>query len=102
MTQERPVIRVGLIKAIPRKWDVEANWTTFCRLATDATKGRAQIICTPECFLDGYAVTDKEGWTNERFVSIAQSLEGDNYVRKAMGFALEHRVHIVLGFTELA
>jgi len=96
-------IRVGLINAIPEVWALEANWCTFEDLATQAAEQGAQLICTPECFLDGYVVEqDEEGWTEERFRSISQSLEGNNYLRRARDFARQHQVHLVFGFTELA
>ena len=96
-------IRVGLLKAVPKLWDLEANWRTFEDLAMQAVARGAQLICTPECFLDGYVLgEDEEGCSDERFRSISQSLEEDNYLRRAQDFAREHQVHLVFGFTELA
>lgn len=91
---------MGLIKAVPKKWDLRGNWKTFEQLAESAVQKGAQIICTPECFLDGYVTTDKKGWTKERFRSISQSLTGKNYLWKAREFACKHKVHLVFGFTE--
>ncbi|MBI4530936.1 MAG: carbon-nitrogen hydrolase family protein, partial [Candidatus Latescibacteria bacterium] len=51
---KKRTVRVGLIKAVPKKWDLEANWATFERLAVSAKERGSQIICTPETFLDGY------------------------------------------------
>lgn len=48
------LVRVGLIKAIPRPWDLPGNWALFQRLADRAVADGAQLLCTPECFLDGY------------------------------------------------
>lgn len=31
----------------------------------------ARLICTPECFLDGYVAADKKGRTNELFIAFA-------------------------------
>jgi predicted amidohydrolase len=91
-----------LIKAVPLKWDLAANWCTFEELATRACQRGAQLICTPECFLDGYVSTDREGRTEARLQAIAQSRDGDNYLQRARAFARSHRVHLVFGFTELA
>jgi len=102
MASKKRVVRVGLIKAVPKKWDLKANWRTFRELAINAKKRRAQIICTPECFLDGYVAAEKKGWTKERFRKVGQSLKGRNYLRKAMDFALEYNIHLVFGFTERA
>ncbi len=94
-------IRVGLIKAVPIKWDLKSNWEMFEALAINASNRGANIICTPECFLDGYVAPD-DMWTKERFRSISQSLNGKNYLSKAMDFAREHSIHLIFGFTELA
>jgi len=88
---------------VPKLWDLEANWCIFEELATRAVTRGAQLICTPECFLDGYVIgEDEEGCSEERLRSISQSLEEDNYLRRARDFAREHQVHLVFGFTELA
>jgi len=101
MASADSIVRVGLIKAVPRKWDLAANWETFDQLAASAKKRGAQIVCSPECFLDGYVVTDYTGFTPERFLAIGQSPESGGYLLKARELALKYRIHIVLGFTEL-
>jgi len=94
------IIRVGLIKAIPVKWDIEANWNIFEKLALAAQKRGAQIVCTPECFLDGYVAPDTGNWSEEKFSGIAQSLNGNNYLSRALDFAGKYGIHLVFGFTE--
>jgi predicted amidohydrolase len=99
---KKRLVRIGLIKAVPKKWDLRGNWKIFEQLAESAVQKGAQIICTPECFLDGYVTTEKKGWSRERFCRISQSLTGKNYLWKAKEFAREHRVHVIFGFTERA
>ena len=102
---KRPKVRVGLVKAVPLAWDLEANWQTFEDLAKDAAERGADLICTPECFLDGYVSESEhgsEGWSEERFRSISQSLDGDNYLRRARDFARKYGVYIIFGFSESA
>ena len=94
--------RVGLIKAVPKKWNIEKNWKIFEKLALLATERGAQIICTPECFLDGYVAPKAMNRSMEQFNRIAQTLDGDNYLSKARDFANTHSVHLVFGFTERA
>ena len=101
MSGKKP-LRVGLVKAVPEKWNPEANWGTFSQLARDAAGRGAEIICTPECFLDGYVSADEDGFTDERFSRIAQPLAGPGYVTRAREMAGELGVHLVFGFTELA
>ena len=95
-------IRIAMIKAYPKYWDVEHNWQLFEKLTKAAAGRGAHIICTPECFLDGYAVCDKENFTDAKFKQISQPLHGPGYVRKASALAKELKIHIVFGFTELA
>jgi len=97
----RRIVRVGLVKAVPEKWVLEHNWTLFETLAGRCVERGAEIICTPECFLDGYVAPDRKGWSDERFRSIAQPLDG-GYVGKAREFAAKNGTHIVFGFTECA
>lgn len=93
------VVRVGLIKAMPVKWDLVANWATFEALFRRAAERGAQIVCTPECFLDGYVAPDEAGWPEPGFRDVAQTLDGD-YLTRARRLAAEHGVHLVFGFTE--
>jgi len=94
-------IRVALIKANPQQWDLEYNWKLFEVMTRTAAERGAQIVCSSECFLDGYVVTDKENFTQEKFKGISQSLNG-SYVTKACGLARELRIYAVFCFTELA
>jgi len=100
MVNKDRIIRVGLIKTVPKKWDAEANWNMFEKLALNAVERGAQIICTPECFLDGYVSPDRDGWSEERFYSIAESCDDGKHLLKTREIARSHNVHIVFGFTE--
>lgn len=95
------LVRVGLIKAEPRKWDLAANWRTFETLFLQGVERGARILCTPECFLDGYVSSDESGWPEPGFRDVAQSLDGE-YVARARDLARVHGVYLVFGFTERA
>jgi len=50
------------VAGIVLKWlrtDKEANYSRAEALIERAARGGAQIVCTTECFLDGYAIKDK-------------------------------------------
>jgi N-carbamoylputrescine amidase len=102
MARKKRIIRVGLIKAVPVKWDLAGNWRCFEQLAREAVLRGAQIVCTPECFLDGYVAADKERFTKARLRKISQPPRGQGYVRKARDLAGELGIHLVFGFAELA
>jgi predicted amidohydrolase len=56
--QAQDKIRLGLFTAMPVKWDLEANWTTFER-AVEANAGqRLDMVVTPECFGRIYGFRD--------------------------------------------
>ena len=93
-------LRVALIKAVPAKWDLEGNWRAFEAMAHRAASRGAHIVCTPECFLDGYVAAAKRGFTVRRFRGISQPLDG-GYVAMARELAAELRLHVVFGFAEL-
>lgn len=102
MMNPKRIIRVGLIKAVPVPWDLAANWRTFERLAREAVRQKARLICTPECFLDGYAGPRRgEVWKPGQRQKISQSLDGI-YLRKARSFARTHGVFLIFGFTQRA
>ncbi len=102
MTDGNRIVRVGLIKAIPVKWGLAANWALFEFLFRRAVRRGAQIVCTPECFLDGYAVTEDDAFPEPGLALIAQPLEGPGYVSRARALADECGVYLVFGFTQRA
>src|SRR4051812_28172595 len=55
----RPRIRIA---GIVLKWvrtEKETNYRRLEPLVREAVRGGAQIVCTTECFLDGYVAADK-------------------------------------------
>ncbi|MEK7409213.1 MAG: carbon-nitrogen hydrolase family protein [Acidobacteriota bacterium] len=92
-------IRLGLFSAMPVKWDVAANWRTFEETLERHAGQRCDLIVTPECFLDGYAVADKN-WSRERFEGIAQDPDGSPYLIRLRELARKHRAWILFGYTE--
>ena len=102
MAKKSKTVRVCLIKAVPVKWDLEANWSCFEALARQGARRGARIVCTPECFLDGYVVQQKKGFTAARFRKVSQPVKGEGYVKKARALARELGIYLVFGFTERA
>ncbi|MBS7642603.1 carbon-nitrogen hydrolase family protein [Candidatus Bathyarchaeota archaeon] len=100
-------VRVGLLKATPKRWDKEANWLTMERLIRDVAHLKIDIAVTPECFLDGYAVAEchersgigEVDWV-KKFIDIAEDGENGAYIRKLSYLAQELGIYIIVGFTE--
>ena len=59
MAKKDRKLRIGMLKAMPGKWDVEGNWAVFEQEFKRHRGDDLDVLITPECFLDGYAVTEK-------------------------------------------
>jgi len=93
----RTTIRLALMKGVPAKWDIEANFTTFLRLLEDASAAHAGLFVTPECWLDGYAAPDKTS-TQERLRGVAQNLNSSAYLKTVAEQAKKRSMAICFGF----
>jgi len=92
-------VRIGMVKAVPAKFDLAANWKIFEELVRAHESDGIDVFITPECFLDGYAVTEKD-LTPQRFAEIAQDIDHSAYIRRLRELAAEMHAYIVFGFTE--
>ena len=69
---ERPVT-IGMLKEVPVTWDSERNWSVLCE-QFDRHGADVDVLVTPECYYDGYAVTE-EDWTVERFCEVTLAVD---------------------------
>jgi len=93
-------LRIGMLKAVPGKWDVEGNWEIFVEQFRRHRGDGIQVFITPECFLDGYAVTEKN-WTVRRFARAAQEVGKSPYIRRVRDLARRAKTCIAFGFSEI-
>lgn len=94
-------VRLGLFSAMPTKWDLEGNWQIFERAFLAHANEGIELVVTPECFLDGYAVEAKD-WNADRFAGIAQDVATSPYISRVKNLAEKHKTAILFGFTEKA
>jgi hypothetical protein len=66
----RDRLRLALMRAVPEKWNMPANFATFQKAIALAAERSAELFITPECWLDGYASAAHES-TPERIREIA-------------------------------
>jgi predicted amidohydrolase len=99
--QTQGKVRPGLFTAVPIKWDLDSNWQTFERMLLAHANEGVDLVVTPECFLDGYAV-EAEDWAQDRFVQIAQDVGTSPYIAQLRALAEKHKTAILFGFTEKA
>ncbi|MEZ5353402.1 MAG: carbon-nitrogen hydrolase family protein [Bryobacteraceae bacterium] len=92
---------LAAIRVTPRNWDKEANFSTLERLARFAAAQGAQMVITPEGFLEGYVGNEKRvpGLTREKYRQAGESLDGPLLTR-ARSLAAELKIHLLLGFAE--
>jgi predicted amidohydrolase len=98
--QDERKVRLALLRAVPVKWDLDANFKTFLAGVDLATEQKAELLITPECWLDGYASPAADS-TPERIRGIAQDLESSPYLVKVSEIARKHGMSICFGFTSL-
>ena len=90
------------IAGIVLKWlrgDKEANYARVEPLIREAAANGAQIVCTTECFLDGYAIADKSIPLDE-YRALGETIPDGKYFRKLSRLAKELKIHLVAGMLE--
>lgn len=91
------MIRVaGLV--IPKlPGEKEKNYAEFERLAREAAKQGAQIVCTPEGFLEGYCV---QSTPLKIYRELCEDIPDGPCVNKMLALAAELDIHIIAGVAE--
>lgn len=93
-------VRLALMRAVPEKWKLDSNYQIFEKVVSLAAQKKADVLITPECWLDGYASTAKES-TSEKIRAIAQPLNRSTYLRGVARLAKKHHMFICFGFTSM-
>jgi predicted amidohydrolase len=65
----------------------------------EAAAHGAQIVCTTECFLDGYAIADKS-IPLEQYRALGEPIPEGEYFRKLSGLVRELKILLVAGMLE--
>ena len=87
------------IAGIVLKWirgDKQANYDRMEPMIREAAGGGAQIIVTTECFLDGYAIADKQ-IPLDAYQAMGETIPEGTYFRKLADLASQLRVHLAVG-----
>ena len=95
---ERRVRVAGIIL----KWvraDKETNYRRVEPMIREAAAHGARIICTTECFLDGYAVADKNIPLAD-YRGLGEAIPAGKYFRRLASLAKELNIHLIAGMTE--
>lgn len=90
------------VAGIVLKWlrgDKAANYRRIEPLIREAASRGAQIVCTTECFLDGYAIADKT-IPLEQYRALGEPIPQGEYFRKLSGLARELNIFLIAGMLE--
>jgi predicted amidohydrolase len=90
------------VAGIVLKWirgDKEANYRRAEALIEEAAQGKAQLVCTTECFLDGYAIKDKT-IPLEEYRALGEPIPGGEYFNRLATLADRLDIHLIAGMLE--
>ena len=92
---------VAGLRLMPARWDKEANFAKLEKYAREASRLGAEVVVTPEGFLEGYVGNDKanKDLTRERYFQVGEPVDGD-FLGRARGLARALNIHLVMGFAE--
>jgi predicted amidohydrolase len=101
MASDAP-IRTVRVAGIVLKWiraDKEANYRRAEPKIREAVNGGAKIVCTTECFLDGYAIADKS-IPLATYRALGEKIPGGAYFERLARLADDLDIHLLAGMTE--
>jgi len=90
------------VAGVVLKWirgDKEANFRRAQPLVRQAARGGAKIVCTTECFLDGYAIADKS-IPLDTYRALGEPIPDGPYYTRLARLADELDIHLVAGMLE--
>jgi predicted amidohydrolase len=90
------------VAGVVLKWlrtEKEANYTRAEQLITAAAQGGAQLVCTTECFLDGYAIDDKSIPLDD-YRALGEPIPAGKYYQRLRQLADRLNIYLVAGMLE--
>ena len=90
------------VAGVVLKWlrtDKEANYERAAKLITEAARGGAQLVCTTECFLDGYAIKDKS-IPLDQYRALGEPIPSGQYFQRLAELADRLNIYLVAGMLE--
>ncbi len=95
------VIRVAQVRAVPEKGKLEENFRALMSILKEMENERFDVLITPECFLDGYIVTEK-AVTAADLSAYAIDPHDSPYVNALSAWARQRGAWVVFGCTRRA
>jgi predicted amidohydrolase len=93
-------VQIAQIRSVPEKGQIAVNHRTLMAILSDLERHRPDVVITPECFLDGYVVT--ESWVDkENLREYAVDPDESLYVRAVAEWARANAIWVILGCSRL-
>jgi predicted amidohydrolase len=95
-------LTVAGLQMMPERWGKEANFRKLERFAHEAAGRGANVIVTPESFLDGYVANDKANRpfaSPEKYFGVGEAIDGP-LLERVRRLAGELKVWLAAGFAE--
>ena len=90
------------VAGVVLKWvrgNKAANYRRAELMIREAAAGGAKIVCTTECFLDGYAIADKS-IPLDTYRALGENIPDGPYFQKLARLASELQVYLIAGMME--
>jgi predicted amidohydrolase len=97
---QSPFTLAGL-KVTPKPWDKQGNLAKLEQFTRRAASDGAQVVVTPEGFLEGYVWHDDnpKDFSREQYVDAGETIDGP-LMDGVRALARDLEVHLVIGFAE--
>ena len=89
------------LRVTPKAWDKQANFVTLEKYARQAAAEGAQLVITPEGFLEGYLWNDDgdRNFPRDRYLAVGETIDGPIMCR-IRSLAQELKIYLAVGFAE--
>lgn len=94
-------LRLACLKVTPVAWDKAGNFDKLESFARKAASEGAEVVVTPEGFLEGYVWHDDnpKDFDRTRYFEAGETIDGP-LMRRVGALARELRIHLVVAFAE--
>jgi deaminated glutathione amidase len=92
---------VAGLRVTPTPWEKQSNFSLLERFARQAVDEGAQVVVTPEGFLEGYVWNDEnpQYFSKERYFEIGEPADGP-LLRRVGALASELQIYLAVGVAE--
>jgi deaminated glutathione amidase len=96
-----PTFNLAALRVMPTPWDKPGNFEKLETFTRRAAASGADVVVTPEGFLEGYVWNDDspKDFSRERYFDVGETIDGP-LIQRALALARELRIYLVIGFAE--